>query len=146
KGRLLPCIGTPEQEDDAAALVVHCADDGIGESLPLPALVRRSTRLFHRQHAVPEENTLPRPMLQEAMNGRRDAEIALQILVDVDVRRGDPHTGLDGGAEDMGLAKAMMRVLPKDHDLDLVERGQVEGPEIVPSLGEDTLSRFLLAQ
>ena len=46
----------------------------------------------------------------------------------------------------MGLAKAMVRVLPKDHDLDLVERGQVEGPEIVPSLGEDTLSRFLLAQ
>lgn len=88
EGRLLLGIGTPEQKDDRVAFIVDGADDGVGEFFPALPLMRGGAGLFHRQHAVEQKHTLFRPAFQKTVTDRANAEIALQLLVDIDERGG----------------------------------------------------------
>src|SRR5690606_35957927 len=83
---------------------------------------------------------LPRPMFEEAMPRRLDAEVAFQLLVDVDEAGRRPDAGLDREAQAMRLAGAVIGVLAEDDDAHRVQRGQVQRPEIFAALREDALA------
>ena len=63
------------------------------------------------------------------MVGRRDTDVALQLLVDVDQRRRDGHASAHGEAQPVGLARSVVRVLAEDHHLRLGVRREVERGE-----------------
>ena len=142
--RLLLRVAAPQHEHDRLFLGIHLADDPVGEALPPALAVRRGLAHFDRQHAVEQEHALLRPMFEKAVALRPDAEVALQLLVDVDEarRRADPR--LDREAQTMRLPLAVIGVLPEDHHAHLVERGEVKRPEPVGPLGENPLSPLAL--
>lgn len=52
-------------------------------SQPL-SLMRGSTCLFNRQHAVEQQYALARPVFEKPVPRWRNAKVALQFLVDID--------------------------------------------------------------
>src|SRR3546814_3490187 len=80
-------------------------------------------------------------LLKKAVTRRRNTQVALQFLVDVDQGRRRPHAGLYGKAKPVGLADGMIGVLAQYHHPDLLQRCQVESAEIFAALGENSLSR-----
>src|SRR3546814_7591203 len=89
-------------------LRIDLRDDGIGELLPAFALMRRGLAHLYCQNAVQKQYTLTRPMLKKAVTRRRNTQVALQFLVDVDQGRRRPHAGLYGKAKPVGLAAGMI--------------------------------------
>src|SRR5690606_30007415 len=85
-----------------------------------------------------------RPMFEEAVPRAGYAEIALQLLVDVDEARRGGDAGPDAEAEAVRLAGAMIGILAEDDDAHLLERRQVERAEPFGALGEDALAGRLL--
>ena len=144
EARLALGIGPPQQEHDRLVLLRHHPHDRIGEELPALALMRCRPAHLDRQHAVEQQHPLPRPMFQKAVPGPRNAQVALHLLIDVDQRRRRPHAGLHRKAQAMRLPLAMIGVLPQYHDLDRIQRGEVERAEILAAPGEDAFPRRLL--
>jgi hypothetical protein len=147
ESRLFLRIGSPENEDDGMLLIVDRADDRIGELLPALALMRCRHRPLHRQHAVEQQDTLPRPVFKKAVAGRRDAQIVLQLFINIDQRRWRTHAWLDAERQPMRLPLAMIRVLTEDDDPYLVERRQIQSAKILRPLGKNLLAAtFFLHQ
>ena len=65
-------------------------------------------------------------MLQVAVAGDVDIQVALELFVDVHQRRRRFHPRLHGKAQAMGLTLAVIRVLANHHYLDLSQRRGVE--------------------
>src|SRR3546814_5565345 len=107
--------------------------------------MRRGLAHLYCQNAVQKQYTLTRPMLKKAVTRRRNTQVALQFLVDVDQGRRRPHAGLYGKAKPVGLADGMIGVLAQYHHPDLLQRCQVESAEIFAALGENSLSLRLLS-
>ena len=63
------------------------------------------------------------------MIGTRDAEVALDLGEDVLQRRRHVDAGHHREAQPVRLVRAVIRILPEDHDLDRVERRRVERRE-----------------
>src|SRR3546814_15967175 len=102
--------------------------------------MRRGLAHLYCQNAVQKQYTLTRPMLKKAVTRRRNTQVALQFLVDVDQGRRRPHAGLYGKAKPVGLADGMIGVLAQYNHPDLLQRCQVESAEIFAALGETPLS------
>ena len=144
EGALLLCISAPKDEDKPLALGGQGADGGIGELFPPLTLMAASLMGTHGERGVEKEHSLLGPTGEIARLGDGDAQVALYLLEDVDQRGGKCHSIVDGEAEAMGLAGAMIGVLPDDDDLHTVERTKVERIEDEPSGGKDgALSIFL---
>src|SRR5204863_1141090 len=84
-------------------------------------------------------------MFEEAVPRGRDAEVALQLLVDVDQARRRSDALADREAQAVGLARPVIGILPQDDDPHLFQRSQVERPEPLAAGREDALARLLLA-
>src|SRR3546814_3646154 len=82
--------------------------------------MRRGLAHLYCQNAVQKQYTLTRPMLKKAVTRRRNTQVALQFLVDVDQGRRRPHAGLYGQAKPVGLPDAMIGVLAHYHHPDLL--------------------------
>ena len=85
----------PQDEHDVLGLVVDRADDLVGERLPPSALVGRGLPGAHGQRGVEQQHALACPGLEVAVCRDGSAEVARQLLVDVDQRRRDraPRAG-----------------------------------------------------
>src|SRR4029450_9560203 len=114
--RLLLRVAAPQHEDDRFRPGIDDADDGVGEPLPAAVPMRGGAAHFDRQYAVQQQHALRRPMLEEAMPRWADAEVALQLLEDVDEARRRADIGRHREAEAMRLALAMVGILAEDDD------------------------------
>ncbi len=81
------------------------------------------------------------------MIGTRNAEIALDLLVDVLQRRRHRHARLHGKAQPVRLAEAVVRVLAEDHHLHRVERRGIErGEDLRPRRKDARALALAIAQ
>src|SRR5690606_3601083 len=80
---LLLRIAAPQQEYQPFALTVEHFDDVVGESFPALALMRPGTPLLNGQYRIEQQHAPTRPRHQIAMVRWRDAQVALDFLVDV---------------------------------------------------------------
>mmetsp|Transcript_62280 Transcript_62280/g.167116 ORF Transcript_62280/g.167116 Transcript_62280/m.167116 type:complete len:251 (-) Transcript_62280:527-1279(-) len=138
----------PQQEHQPLPLARHRRDDGVGESFPPPLLVAVGLRAAHREHGVEHEDALLGPARQAAVRGPLEPGhpgVRLQLLVHVDQagRCGDAR--LDAEGQPVGLAGAVVGVLPHHHHRHLVQRAEVEGGEDLVERGEHLLARRDLA-
>ena len=123
-------IAAPEQEDESVATGGEFADGGIGELLPAVALVRACLVGADGEGGVEQQHPLVGPSGEVARSeGDGGAEVAVDLLDDVDQRRRHGDAVGDGEAEAHGLPGFVVGVLPEDDDLHLVERRVVEGVE-----------------
>ncbi|MNV76385.1 hypothetical protein D3C71_1697320 [compost metagenome] len=84
-------------------------------------------------------------MLQAAVVGRVDVQVALELLEDVLQRRRHRHARLHREAQTVGLAWAMVGVLADDHHLDPLQRRRIQRIEDQPAGRKYLLAGGLLA-
>ena len=63
------------------------------------------------------------------MYGRRDTQVGAQFLEDVDEARRNCHAAIDGEAQAVRLAGAVVRVLAEYHDPCVAECRDMQGPK-----------------
>jgi len=80
-------VAAPQHEYDRLGVGVDLRDDPVGELLPAALAVRGGSAHFDREHAVQEKNALLRPMLEEPVLRGLNAEVAFQLLENVDQAR-----------------------------------------------------------
>ena len=108
------------------------ADGRIGELLPSQCGMAVGLMGTYGECGVEQQHALPGPALQIARLGYGGTEVLLYLLEDVLQGWREGYAVLDGEGESVSLARLMVRVLPYDDDLDLLERTQVEGIEDKP--------------
>ena len=117
--RALALGGTsPQDEDEMVAARRERVDDGVGEDLPAPVLVRARAVRRDGQRRVQQEHAFARP-------GHQVGHFA-ELLGDVLQRRRRPHARRHVEGEPLRLAGLVVGVLAEDDDLHLVERRAVE--------------------
>src|SRR3546814_6406790 len=86
-------MAAPQHEHGRRMAAVHLGHHRIGERLPPLVLVGCGKAHLHGQHVVEQQHPLLRPMLQKAVGGPGNAEVALKLLVDVNKAwRSEEHT------------------------------------------------------
>ncbi|MOA30874.1 hypothetical protein D3C78_1519950 [compost metagenome] len=81
------------------------------------------------------------------MAGDVDVQVALEFFIDIEQRRWRGDAWLHRKAQAMGLARAVIRVLPENHHLDLVQRRRIQRVENQRPWRENFLARgMFLAQ
>ena len=83
----------------------------------------------HGERGVEQQHALFSPACEVAAFGHGCAEVLLYLLEDVLQRRRERHTVVHGEAESLCLSLLMVRILPNDDHLHLVEGTEVEGVE-----------------
>ena len=136
----------PEQKHQPLTLTIQMFDGLVGKLLPTLLLVGGSLAGFHGKHRIEQQNALLCPMGQVAMGRYLDSQIPMDFLVDIDQRRRGFDPTLHGKTQAMGLVRAVVRILPQDHHLHLVEGGQVEGVEDIRARREHGFSGPLFAR
>ena len=81
--RLFPRVRAPKQEHDGLVLAVKLLYHAVGENFPAHAPMAVRLVLADGQHRVQQQHALLRPMRQAAVRGRDEADIALQLLIDI---------------------------------------------------------------
>ena len=66
-GPLVLCLAAPQDEGQPLMLMVQSGDDSIGKRLPSLALMRPGATVLDGQAAVQQQDALPRPAFQIAM-------------------------------------------------------------------------------
>ena len=105
------------------------ADGGIGEFLPTLALVRACLMGADGEGGVQQKYTLIGPTGKVSAFGYGDAQVVLNFLEDVLEGRREGYSVVHREAKAMRLSRPVIRVLPDDDYLGLVERTEVEGIE-----------------
>ena len=129
----------PQEEHEPGAPLVELRDDGIRELLPTALLVGVGLGLPHREAGVEHEHALLRPLAQAAVGGALEGDLGvlLELLVHVEEGRGRGDAALDAEGEAVGLARAVVGVLPNDDDGHGIEGAEVEGREDFVDWGKD---------
>ena len=84
--------------------------------------------LSDRETGIEQENALSRPPSEVAVSWTGEAgNVSLKFLEHVSQTWRRRNPGLDGETETVGLTWTMIRILTKDHDLDIGD-GDVLGP------------------
>ncbi|CAH0321498.1 hypothetical protein SRABI112_05338 [Pseudomonas mediterranea] len=104
-------------------------DHPVGKMLPALARMGVGIGALHGHGGIEQQHALVGPALQVAVVGDVDVQVALQFLEDIHQRRRRGYARLHRKAQAMGLARAVVRVLTEDHDLDLVQWRGIEGIE-----------------
>ena len=139
-------VTAPEDEDDPFAVGIESRDGLVREGLPATFLMGSGAAALDRKRGVQQQHTLLGPMRQAAVVGRRDAQVALQFAVDIGQRRRNRHAGWHRETQAVGLARAVVGILPQNHHLDGFEgRGVVSGEPVVGG-GIDDLAGALFGQ
>ena len=120
------------------AMGVEGRNGRVGKGLPPTALMASGLMGTHREGGIEQQHALLGPPRQVAVGGHRRSDIRGYLLEDIDERGGHHDTAGHGETESHGLPLLVIRVLPDDDHLDLVEGTQVEGIE-------DELSRRITA-
>src|SRR3989344_3112122 len=118
-------------------------DSGIRELLPPLPLVTARLRRAYGKCRVQEEYSLFCPMEQVRVGVRRPAQVALYLLEDILERRGSRHAFIDGETEPVRLPMPVIRILPKDDDLHVVEWTHIERAKNMLRRGEHRALRIL---
>ena len=117
-------IGAPQHEHDRIWLVIHAPNNRVGKLFPSFPAMRSGLGHFDRQDAVQQQHALLRPMLQKAIGRTAYAEIAFEFLVNIRKAWRRPDARRHAEAQPMGLARAVIGVLPQNDDPHPIERGQ----------------------
>jgi hypothetical protein len=129
-GALALRMRAPEHEHHRARPFGHVADDGVGQYLPALARVAGGLALFHRERGVEQQHAVRAHLHQTAAGlrkgGRRRAQVALQFLEDVAQRGRQRHAGRHRKRQPLGLAPAVVGVLPQDDHAHLVGRREFQ--------------------
>ena len=122
KGLFLDGCGSPEKKNHRLLPVVQEADDAICELLPALIAMREGMTPSHRKYRVEKQNTLISPPSQITLRfGHVDSQIGPQFLENVlKARRLREKFIWNSEAQSNRLPRAMIRVLSKDHDFDLI--------------------------
>ena len=134
---LAPCEVSPQEEHDPVAALGNRADHGIGEFLPADAAVGGSLPRPDGQDRIEQQHYLPSPGLQDGAPAHPDGQGGLDFLEDVLERGRSGYVIGDAETQPHGLTVAVVRVLPQDHGLDLIQWGQFEGFENLAARRED---------
>ena len=126
------CVAAPKDKDQPVPLRGEAANDGIGKLFPAVPLVRPSLMSAYGERGVEQQHALFCPAAQAARCGHGASQVVGYFLKDVLQRRGESHTVGHREAQAFCLPLLVIRVLPEDYHLDLVERAKVEGVENLP--------------
>ena len=122
-------IPPPQDRDERGVACDERADGVLGDLLPAPAPVGCRCPGRDREHPVQQHDALVAPRRQVAVRGARDAEIGLELLIDVrEAPRQRSHVRVDGEREPDRMPGCRVGVLADDEHLDVVE-GPLERAE-----------------
>ena len=136
-------MAAPQDEHRGLLARRHCRHAGIGDRTPAALCMAARFAALDRQRVVEQQHALPRPFAQIAMRGARDAEVGFQLLVDVHEAWRDLHPFGHCEAQAHRLPRPMIGILPEDHDLHRVERGQFERRQAAAARRIDRFARAL---
>ena len=114
-------VCAPEDENYVLATLGERAHDGIREDLPALVLVASGAMRGYGESGVQEQHALVGPLQQ--------VRHVSKLLRDVEERRRRLDVRRDIKRQSLGLPGLVIGVLSENDDLDLVERGAVEGVE-----------------
>ncbi|MPN07845.1 hypothetical protein SDC9_155117 [bioreactor metagenome] len=116
-------IASPQDGHQRTAAGGQRLDGGLGDRLPALAAMRGRMSGLHGQAPVEQQHTLVEPAGQIAMVDRGDAQIGLQLLVDVDQRlRQRPHGAVHRETEPDRMPGRGVWVLADDQHPDIGHR------------------------
>lgn len=145
KGGLFLSITAPQQEHNWLWLRGDKADHSVSKSLPPFVFMRRGKPAFDGQYAVEKQHALLRPMFKEAVAWPGDAKIAFKFLENIEEAWRRPDAGAHAEAQAVGLAGAVVGVLPKDHNAHCVQRRQIKRAKPFAAFGENRLAHGFFA-
>ena len=132
EGLLPSCRGAPQNEDHRAVLLREHADRRVGEFLPADISVGIRLMRPDRQHRVEKKDALLRPFCEIPMVGNRAAQIRIQILINIDQRRGNADPLVHRKTQTVRLSRSVIRILTEDHGADIFQRREGERIENIP--------------
>ena len=136
---------SPKQEDEPFPIPRQGFYDGIGEGFPPSARMAEGLVCTDAEAGVEQEHSLPCPTGEVATLWYGSARLRLYLLKDIPERRRKGNAVLNGEAKSVCLPVAMVRVLPQDDHLNVVERRLVEGIEDEPCRRKALHGAILLA-
>ena len=113
-------IPAPENRDHGAA--VERANSSLGNLFPADAAVRSSLAWRYRKHSVEQQHSLIRPGAQVAVRSAIDAQIIVQLAVNINQGTRRFHTWAGGKGHTHGVSWGGIRVLAHDEHADLIQR------------------------
>ena len=87
-------MGAPQQENKFRLLLTHYLNNSVSKVLPALFCMGRGIGTLHRHRCIEQQNTLLSPMLQAAVGGDVDIQIALELFINIDQRGRGRDTGL----------------------------------------------------
>ncbi|MNV69692.1 hypothetical protein D3C71_1626120 [compost metagenome] len=123
-------MGAPKQEGLGRGVMGDQRDQRIGHRFPAALGVGSGQPVFHGQRGVQQQHALVRPRAQVVALWHRRARELLRDLIE-DVAQAGRPLAIVGHRERqaLGLARAVIRVLPQDHYAHVGRRQAVQGPE-----------------
>jgi len=113
----------PEQRHRRVLALVQRADGRFDDRGPAQALVRPGMTRLDRQRLVQQQNSLLMPGAEIRVGCRGNAQIVVQLLVDIGQRPGQrTHRSLGGEGQAVGMARGRIRILSDEHDAHLRAR------------------------
>ena len=124
-----PCRRPPEYKDKRPVLLCKNLDTSVRKFFPAYPAVGVGFMGAHSQDRVEKQYALLRPWCKIPVVRNRASEIAVQLLIDVDQRRGYTDSLVHGEAQTVGLTFPMVGILPENDYLHFLERREIEGVE-----------------
>ena len=107
----------------------QCLDGRIGKEAPAQLLVTVCHVGSNRERSIKQQYTLFGPACQVSIGRHRLAKVIVNLLKNIDERRGHHHTFRHGETQSHGLTRLVIRILTDDDNLHLVKRREVESIE-----------------
>lgn len=126
-GALFLSVATPEQEHEVFFLVGEGFDSGVCEGFPALVLVRPCLVRFYGESCIKKKNTLLREIGEVAYFWHVASNVANDFFVNIQKGWRNIDAVLNGKGEAVGLAWAMVGVLPENDDANFVEGRLCEG-------------------
>lgn len=131
-----PAASRPQDRDERCVTRHERADGVLGDRLPAPPAVGARRAGGDGQHAVEQHDALVAPRRQVAVRRGCDAEVVVQLAVDVrHAPRQRPHVRVDGERQSDRVAGRRIRILPDDEHAHIGER-PLERPQHAVARGQ----------
>ena len=136
-------IGAPQDKDHVFLFVRYFFDDRIGKFLPAFFLVGAGRGGPDGERGIEQQHPLLCPTPQIPRRRKGLSQVVLHLFKDIHQRRREPHPLAHGKTQAIGLAGAVVRVLPQYHHFHPVKPALVEGAENLPARGENGMFAIL---
>ena len=144
EGRFLLCMTAPQQKHLGLSVLTAQTDECIGIDFPTPLGMRCCRTILDRQTGVEQQNPLLGPAMQRSVFGHGQPQVSLQLLEHIAQAGWHPHARRDRKCKPVGLAWAVIWILPQNHHPHLCEIGQAQGPQGIRGVHHSPLSQPLL--